>query len=98
MFYIFMVGNLQNIFIDGRKEKSIILTSAIYCWLLLLVTGFVIQDHICVSYLFAISLFFLFSRGDKNQIRFEKNIKVDKIFVFEKQKVVIFHLNIERNI
>jgi len=53
MFYIFMVGNLQNIFIDGRKEKSIILTSAIYCWLLLLVTGFVIQGHICVSYLFA---------------------------------------------
>ncbi len=59
MFDIFTVGNLQNIFMEhdlylmifGIKEKSIILTYTMYCWLLLqytcaIMTGFVVQGHI----------------------------------------------------
>ncbi len=57
-FDIFMVSTLQNIFMEhdlnilmifGVKEKLIILTYTMYCWLLLQKypnTGFVVQGHI----------------------------------------------------
>ncbi len=60
-FDIFTVGNLQNIFMEhdlnilmifGINEKWIIFTHTVYCWLLLhIMTGFVLQGHICAFYL-----------------------------------------------
>ncbi len=66
-FDIFTIGNLLNIFMEhdlnilmifGIKEKIIILTHTMYCWLLqtnipvLLMTAFVLQGHICSLHLY----------------------------------------------